>query len=81
MFVIDAVGVPISFNPRSPSLGSASTGSVSRQAEQGVSILAPHRWGARHFAFKAFERGEMFQSSLPIAGERVSGISPAHNLF
>ena len=39
--------VNIGFNPRSPSLGSASDHSRCGCRLRAVSILAPHRWGAR----------------------------------
>ena len=90
---------PASFNPRSPSPGSVSSGTYALEQHALVSILAPRHRGAcppparslspptRRFNPRSPSPGSVsatavlmmrlvgvFQSSLPVTGERVAGI-------
>jgi hypothetical protein len=65
------------FNPRSPSPGSVS-GRACPPCSRLVSILAPRRRGAcRRLSSSSTSVMSMFQSSLPVAGERVIRVPPA----
>ena len=59
------------FNPRSPSPGSVSTCSAVVPCRRCVSILAPRRRGACPGWLDRNSEVWVFQSSLPVAGERV----------
>ncbi len=60
------------FNPRSPFPGSDATAGENTQTVQGVSIHAPRFRGAMRTKGWPLKAGLLFQSTLPVSGERCA---------